>query len=57
MKTIKATFARAASRNSDFTFWLLVFAIAITDDAKRREKDRCKKRDRQPRRPAGLRPF
>ena len=54
MISIKTAFGCAASGNSGFsTFWLLVFAIAILDDAQRREKRR-KKRNREaqpPRKP------
>jgi hypothetical protein len=60
MKSIKPVFARAAAPDSGFsTFWLLVFAIVILDNAAARDKKRRTKRDRQaqpqrrPRPPAG----
>jgi hypothetical protein len=59
MISIKTAFGCAAIGNSGFSaFWLLVFAIAILDDAQRRDKRR-KKRDRdaqpprKPKPPAG----
>jgi hypothetical protein len=59
MISIKTAFGFAASGDSGFsTFWLLVFAIAILDDAQARDKRR-KKRDRdatpprKPKPPAG----
>ena len=49
MISIKTAFGCAASGNSGIsTFWLLVFAIAILDDADRRDR---KKRDRDARPP------
>ena len=48
MQSIKLTFTRAATGKTGFsTFWLMVWAIAILDDAERREKDRREKRDHQ----------
>ena len=46
MQSIKLTFTRAATGKTGLTFWMLVLAVAILDDAERREKDRRKKRDR-----------
>lgn len=63
MSPIKTTFSSAASGPSGIsTFWLLVFALIIADDAQRREKERRKKREQtatplNPRKPAGPRPF
>jgi len=48
MQSIKLTFTRAATGRTGFsTFWLLVLAVAILDDADRRDKDRRKKQGRQ----------
>jgi hypothetical protein len=59
MISIKTAFGCAASGDSGVsTFWLLFWAIAILDDAQRRDKRR-KKRDRdaapprKPKPPAG----
>ena len=59
MISIKTAFGCAASGDSGVsTFWLLFWAIAILDDAQRRDKRR-KKRDhdakppRRPKPPAG----
>lgn len=55
MISVKTTFAIAASGGSGISsFWLLVFAIAILDDAQRRDDKRRKKRNPKP--PAGPRP-
>ena len=49
MISIKLAFGRAATGDSGFaTFWLLVFAIAILDDAQRQDDKRRRKRDAQP---------
>jgi hypothetical protein len=59
MKSIRFTFARAAADDCGFsTFWMMVFAIAILDDAQEREERRKKKRERfaKPRPPAGPKP-
>ena len=58
MISIKTAFGCAASGDSGFsTFWLLVFAIAILDDAQRRDKrkkrDRDAKATHRPKPPAG----
>lgn len=46
MLSIKSTFTAAASGPSGFSvFWLLALAIAILDDADRREKERRDKRE------------
>lgn len=64
MTLLRNTFAKAAfgTPGSD-TFWLLIWAIFILDDAKRREQERRDKRERAaalasaPKPPAGPRPF
>jgi hypothetical protein len=61
MSSIRPVFTRSAAPPSGFdTFWLLVFAIAIIDDAQRRDerrgKDRERKRAPQRKPPAGPRP-
>lgn len=60
MKPLTTTFTRAA-RDIDpgfSVFWLMVFAIAILDDAERREKEQRKKREqaKQPLKPKPKRP-
>ncbi len=46
MLSIKSTFTAAASGSSGFSvFWLLALAIAILDDADRREENRRDKRE------------
>lgn len=69
MITISITFTRAASAKTGIetgfsTFWMLVWAVAIDDDAKCCEKERRRERQRQqsqpphkPKSPAGPRPF
>ena len=61
MISIKLAFGCAATGDSGFsTFWLLVFAIAILDDAQRQDDKRRRKREAQPQRkrkpPAGPQP-
>jgi hypothetical protein len=64
MTLLRNTFAKAAfgTPGSD-TFWLLIWAIFILDDTKRREQERRDKRERAaalasaPKPPAGPRPF
>ena len=64
MKSIKSAFTCAAATNFGFgSFWLLLFVIAILDDADRRDEQRRKcKRLAQPqvlpkgKPPAGPRP-
>ena len=47
MKSIKLTFTRAATGKTGLSlFWMMVWAVAILDDAERREIDKRKKRDR-----------
>ena len=49
MISIKLAFGRAATGDPGFsTFWLLVFAIAILDDAQRQDEKRRRKREAQP---------
>jgi hypothetical protein len=67
MLTISITFIRAATgiprpQAAVSTFWLLVFAVAILDDAERRDKEQRRKREckgepirPKPRSPAGPR--
>jgi hypothetical protein len=65
MQPITPAFDRAAAADTAAsplvsTFWLLVWAIAILDDADRREQERRDKRNRpqpQPKPPAGPSPF
>lgn len=68
MFSIKTTFGKAAfGHPGSGTFWLLIWAIFILDDAERREKKkRRRKRERaaaqspqpaHPKPPAGPRPF
>ena len=62
MISIQIAFGRAVSGKPRIsTFWLLVFAIAILDDAQRREEERRKKRESNPPRkldrPSGPRPL
>lgn len=49
MISISLTFTRATGATepvfTSFTFWMLVFAIAIDDDRQHREKERRRKRD------------
>lgn len=40
MKTISATFTRAASGTILSSFWMILFALAIVDDSDQREKER-----------------
>lgn len=57
MLSISITFTRAA-RDTDpgfSVFWLMVFAVAILDDAERREKEQRRKRD-PARPPRGMKP-
>ena len=59
MKSIRFTFTRAAAPDCGFsTFWLLVFAIAILDDAQDREERQRKRNERfrKPQPPAGPKP-
>ena len=61
MKSIRFTFTRSTAYEPGFsTFWMLVFAIAILDDAQARDKEQRKKRERfakpQPKPPAGPKP-
>ena len=62
MISIKTAFGHAASGDSGVsTFWLLVFAIAILDDAQRREERRRKRKPQaqppcKPKPPAGPQP-
>jgi hypothetical protein len=49
MISIKTAFGRAASGDSGIsTFWLLVWAIVILDDAQRRDKRKKRDRDASP---------
>ena len=49
MISIKLAFGRAATGDSGFaTFWLLVFAIAILDDAQRQDDKRRRNREAPP---------
>lgn len=70
MQSISSTFTRAASGEARIdpgfsVFWMMVFAIAILDDAERREREKKRRRERQalaqpqprPRPPAAPRPF
>jgi len=62
MKSIKLTFTRAATGETEFnTLWLLVVILFILDDADRREKKKRKKRERQAKlarkTPSGPKPF
>jgi hypothetical protein len=58
MKSIKSAFTCAAATNFGFgSFWLLLFVIAIIDDADRREEQRRKCRQlAKPQKPAGPTP-
>jgi hypothetical protein len=56
MKSIKTTFAAAAFGSwASETFWLLIWAIFILDDARRREEERVKRR-REPQPPPRPKP-
>jgi len=62
MKSIKHSFTRAATSNTELsTFWFLVLILIILNDADRREKKKRKKRERQARLarkpPSGPKPF